>query len=127
MSPVNANSGPAQDGILRLLVLDAICDDYENIDQVIRPRVAADCAKLAIPLDRTRLVETLSQLVADGLAKAYRLSPTSPVVEFSAMPPGDPDGRDNGTYFYITPAGHDFHNSAEDWPFDEEGASNFNH
>jgi hypothetical protein len=28
------------------MVLNAICDDFENIDQIILPVVARDCAKL---------------------------------------------------------------------------------
>ena len=31
--------------LVRLLFLGEICDDYENVDQIILPRVAKDAAK----------------------------------------------------------------------------------
>ena len=56
------------------MVLDSICDDYENVDQVILRDVAKNCSKLGFTVERTDVVEALSQLIEDGLAKAYLLS-----------------------------------------------------
>ena len=83
-----------------------MCDDFENIDQIILPVVARQCAKLGFAVERTEIVTAVSDLVMDGLVKAYDLS-----------------GGEEGfkTYFYPTKKGIDFHLSDGTWwPFDEE-------
>src|SRR6185369_3421030 len=104
--------------IVRRLVLDAICDDYENIDQVILAHVAKYGVKLGWSVERLEIVGALTGLVEDGLAKAYRLSESAAAL--TAMPPVDVIEEDFQTYFYITKAGMALHQSDEGWPFDED-------
>ena len=82
--------------LIRRMVLNSICDDYENIDQVILRDVAQDAVKLGFTVERSEIVDALAGLIEDGLAKA--------------------------TYFYITKKGMDLHLSDDTWwPFDDEG------
>ncbi|HLM97960.1 MAG TPA: hypothetical protein VK335_01675 [Bryobacteraceae bacterium] len=109
--------------LVRRLVLNAICDDYENVDQVILRDVAQDGAKLGLTLERSDVVEALASLVRDGLAKAYLLSAFAPYsTELQGMPPLDVVEEYFKTYFYITKEGMDLHLSDDSWwPFDEDG------
>jgi len=76
--------------LVRLMVLCEICDDYENVDQIILPHVAKDAAKCGLVIERSEIVHALSGLIQDGLAKAYRLSPFEPYsTELQGMPPLD--------------------------------------
>jgi len=108
--------------LIRLFVLDAICDDYENVDQVILRHVAGYCAKLGMAVYRSDVVKALHQLVESGMAKAYRLYSTEPFKEdLEGMPPLEVAETDFGTYFYITKKGMERHLSDDGWPFDEDG------
>ncbi|MGH9613264.1 MAG: hypothetical protein ACRD4P_09325 [Bryobacteraceae bacterium] len=108
--------------VIRRMVLDEICDDYENVDQVILRNVAKDCAKLGIAIERSDIVNALASLIEDGLAKAYLLSCMASAKEFDGMPPIDAVQENFETYFYITDKGMDLHQSdGLWWPFDEEG------
>ena len=92
--------------MIRLFVLDAICDDYENVDQVIIGHVAGYCAKLGMAVDRSDVVRALAELVEGGMAKAYLLSGTEPFKEdLEGMPPLDVVETHFQTYFYITKKG----------------------
>lgn len=92
-------------GIIRSLILDEICDDYENIDQTIFGNVSAASAHLGITVTRADVVETLRGLASDGLAKAYHLSPREPfVTELQHFPSCDIE-TDFRTYFFITQEG----------------------
>jgi hypothetical protein len=111
-----------QSDLIRMMVLNCICDDYENVDQIILPDVAKDCAKLGITVERSQILKALGELIADGLAKAYLLSPREPFSsELQGMPPLDIVEEDFKTYFYITKKGMDFHLSDDWWPFDDNG------
>jgi len=102
------------------LVLNSICDDYENVDQVILRDIAKDGAKLGLTPERSDVVAALASLVHDGLAKAYRLS--SKAQELQGMPPLDVVEKDFTTYFYITKKGMDLQLSDDSWwPFEEDG------
>jgi hypothetical protein len=108
--------------LIRRMVLNAICDDYENVDQVILRDVAKDCAKLGFTVERSEIVDALGKLVDDGLAKAYLLSSTQPHTELRGMPPLDAVEENFETYFYITKKGMDLHLSDDTWwPFDDQG------
>lgn len=106
------------------MVLDSMCDDFENIDQIILPTVARDCARLGLSIERDEIVKTVSELVRDGLAKAYDLSaynkdPFSG--ELSGMPPVDIIEEDFKTYFYVTKKGSELQTSDYSWsPFDDD-------
>ncbi len=107
--------------LVRMLVLNEICDDYENVDQIILPRVAEDAAKCGLLIERSEAVNALAGLVQNGLAKAYRLSPFEPYsTELQGMPPLDVIEQDFETYFWATKSGIDLQRShMTSWPFDE--------
>jgi hypothetical protein len=109
--------------LVRLLVLNEICDDYENVDQVILSHVSKLAAKCGLAIERSEIVEALAGLVQDGLAKAYTLSPHEPFsTELSGMPPLDVAEEYFETYFYVTKKGMDLQLSDDvSWLFDDEG------
>ncbi len=108
--------------LIQKMVLSEISDDYENVDQIILPVVARECAKLGIAVERSDVVGALAELVEDGLAKAYRLSSTTPAIALQGMPTLDIVEEYFETYFYITKQGLDQHLSDDTWwPFDDEG------
>jgi len=104
------------------MILNVMCDDYENVDQIILPMVAKDCAKLGFSVERAEIVMRLGELVAEGMAKAYLLSSWEPFsTELEGMRPVDVVEEDFKTDFYITKKGLDFHRSNDKWwPFDDE-------
>jgi hypothetical protein len=107
------------------LVLNTICDDFENVDQVILHEVARQATKCGLTIQRSDIVVALHGLVEAGLAKAYDLSASSADPfsgEIAGMPPLDGSEESFRTYFYITNKGMEFQ-EAEDawWPFDDEG------
>jgi len=109
--------------LVRLLVLKSIADDYENVDQVILREVADNLSKLGLVIERPEVVDALSRLVEDGLAKAYLLSAREPYsTELQGMPALDLVEEDFKTYFYVTQQGKDVLLSDRTvWPFDEDG------
>jgi hypothetical protein len=109
--------------LVRLLVLRQICDDYENVDQIILPRAAKDAAKCGLVIERSEIVNVLTRLIQDGLAKAYVLSPFEPFsTELQGMPALDVIEADFETYFYATKKGIDLRLSRwRSCPFDDEG------
>jgi hypothetical protein len=108
--------------LIRRMVLDTICDDYENVDQVIFRDVAKDAAKLGFTVERSDIVDALADLTKDGLAKAYLLSGTEQARELESMPSLEVVEVNFETYFYITKKGMDLHRSDDSWwPFDDEG------
>ena len=62
--------------VVRLLAMDAIRDDNENIDQIILAEVAEAGTRCGLIIERAEVVATLAGLVADGLAAARLLSST---------------------------------------------------
>ena len=103
------------------LILNSMCDDYENVDQVILRDVAETAARCGLKIERSEVVERLRSLVAAGLAKAYDLS-VDPSRELEGMPPLDVPEEDFRTYFYPTEKGMALHESDGSWwPLDENG------
>jgi hypothetical protein len=49
--------------LVRLLVLCEICDDYENVDQIIFPGVARDAARCGLVIERSEVVNALAGLI----------------------------------------------------------------
>lgn len=109
--------------LVRRLVLRSICDDFENVDQVILRGVAEDGTKCGLTIERSEIVVALAGLIEDGLAKAYLLSGRDPFSnEFPGMPPIDIPEENFKTYFYITKKGMGVHLSDDTWyPLDDEG------
>jgi len=109
---------------IRRLVLNAIRDDFESVDQVILPEVPQVGAKCGLAVHRSDVLEALRALVAGGLAKAYDLSATDRD-PFSGGIQGMPSlavpEKDFRTYFYVTKQGMDFHLADGTWyPLDDE-------
>jgi hypothetical protein len=109
--------------LIRRLVLNAICDGYQNVDQVILRNVSADGVMLGLAIARSDIVDALAGLIADGLAKAYLLSSREPhSTELQGMPSLDIVEENFTTYFCLTKKGMDLHLSDDTWwPFDDEG------
>jgi hypothetical protein len=110
--------------LIRRLVLDSICDDFENVDQVILRDVTRDGAKLGLTIGRSDVVTALTELIEYGLAKAYLLSGTvrDPFAgELPGMPALDVVEEYFATYFYITAKGMEFHRADDSWwPYDDD-------
>jgi hypothetical protein len=107
------------------LVLNSICDDFENVDQVILRDVAEVGTKCGLTINRAEVLNGLRVLVEAGLAKAYDLFPgiTDPFSgEIQGMPSLAVPEEDFRTYFYVTIQGMDFHLADDTWyPLDDEG------
>jgi hypothetical protein len=106
------------------LILNTMCDDLENVDQVILRHVAEVAAKCGLIVERPEAVESLRALVDAGLAKAYDLSTgsTDPFSgEIRGMPPLGTPEEDFTTYFHPTQTGMEFHESDGTWwPLDDD-------
>jgi hypothetical protein len=100
------------------MVLSEISDDYENVDRIIPPHLTKDCSKLGIAIERSEIVKALGELVGDGLASAYLLSP----IELRGMPALDVVEENFETWFYITRRGWiSTSPTTAGGPFDDEG------
>lgn len=104
------------------MVLSEISADFENVDQMILPNVAEQCAKLGFAAGRSHIIEALGALVENGLAKAYVLSSKEPAKELQGMPPMNVPEEHFVTYFYITTVGMEYLRS-ENKMVDAQGAS----
>ncbi len=109
--------------LIRLIVLNEICDDYENVDQRILPGAVKEGAECGLTIERSDVVSALAGLIEDGLAKAYLLSPREPyTTELQGIPSLDLIEEDFKTYFYITKKGMALHLSCDGpWPHLEQG------
>jgi len=110
--------------LIRRLVLNSICDDFENVDQFILREVTRDGRRFGLTIERSDIVDALKELIEDGSAKAYLLSPhMSPdpfTGELPGMPALDVEEEYFQTYFYTTKKGRDFHFADDSWwPFDD--------
>lgn len=107
------------------LVLNSICDDFENVDQVILRDVAEVGTKCGLTINRPDVVNGLQVLVEAGLAKAYDLFPgiADPFSgEIQGMPPLAVPEEHFRTFFHVTKQGMDFHLADGTWyPLDDEG------
>ena len=119
---MRSNGGMIRRELIRLLVLREICDDYENVDQIILPSIAREGAPHGFTIERSEVVEALRGLVSDGLAKAYILSSRLPhVTELDGMPEIGEVEENFTTYFWATQKGLDFHRADDTWwPFADE-------
>jgi hypothetical protein len=81
-------------------------NDSENVDQCIVRHVSEEGGKYGVKVERSDVVEALSGLIADGLAKAYVLSSREPhATELPGMPSLEIVEEVFETYFYITRKG----------------------
>lgn len=85
--------------LVRLIVLNSICDGYHNVDQCILSDAAKEGAACGLTIERPEVVETLASLIEDGLAEACLLSPTEPGQDIQGMPQLDVVEEFFETYF----------------------------
>ena len=89
--------------------VNSMCDDFENVDQMILRDVAGRATKCGLTIERFEVVQNLRALVEAGLVKAYDLAPGTrdPFSgELQGMPPLDAPEEYFRTYFYPNPEGH---------------------
>jgi hypothetical protein len=79
--------------------MDAIADDYEEISHISELVHKWASSELSVSHDEIR--KTLQQLIEEGLAKAYLLSPYNPPLEL----PGFDNSHAENLYFWLTDAG----------------------
>ena len=84
---------------VRALVLNELCDDYEEPEQILK-QVRCDAIDPVLSADELR--QALVSLVGTGLAKAYRSTATRNPPEEIAW------NGESGVYFYITELGRRF-------------------
>lgn len=110
--------------LVRTFVLDAIADDYENLEQITK-HVTSLSARCGITIESSEILQALGDLIAADLAKAYRLS-NETAEEFHGMPPSDQIGSPHlsttsDVYFWVTQEGRRLQLSdCADWPFDDD-------
>lgn len=68
LMPSDPVSAIGRSELVRLMVLNEICDDYENVDQIIFPHVTKQAAKCRLVIERSEIVKALAGLIQDGLA-----------------------------------------------------------
>jgi hypothetical protein len=103
--------------LIRLFVLAEISDDYEEIEH-ISENVTKRARACGMSSQAKDVQAALAELLELGLAKAYLLSCTDPVVEIQGVPPLDQFGE---YYFWITDKGQEAHASwRKEWPLDDE-------
>jgi hypothetical protein len=102
--------------LLRMFVLDAIADDYENLEQICAD-VSAMSTRCALLVQCSDVTKALVSLIASGLASPYKLRPTAEKVE------GIPATDALGSYYYwVTEKGREVQLSDyAGWPFGENG------
>ena len=113
-----------RDEFVQRLIVNSMCDDFENVDQVILRDVAEVAAKCGMTVERSEVVQNLRTLVEAGLVKAYDLAAATGdpfESELDVMPPLDVPEAYFRTYFYPTQKGMDWHKADRRWwPLDDD-------
>jgi len=102
---------------VRRLVLNEICDDYEDLE-MIGQWVFKDSARCGLTVTQGDIVKSLIDLIEAGMAKAYWFEPMAKEPsELKGPPPLDEIQK---FYFWATPQGIDLQVSDGNWwPFDD--------
>ncbi len=87
--------------ILQSLVITAMANDYEDFEMILHETLNWAPQK-GLTVAREEVIEALEQLIEDGYAQAWVLSPTSP----AEVVPYSRENLDN-LYFYVTPRGRE--------------------
>ena len=102
--------------LLRMFVLDAIADDYENLE-IICTDVSAMSTRCGLLIQCSDVTQALVSLIESGLASPYKLRPTAEKIE--GIPAIDAL-RDY--YYLVTEKGREVQLSDyAGWPFGENG------
>jgi len=95
---------------VRRAVLASICDDYENVDQVILREVAGEGVKRGVEVARAEIVNALAALVEEDWRRRMRSPVPHPFLsELEAMPVLDVIEEYYSTYFLATKRGIELH------------------
>lgn len=92
----------SRSALLRQSVIRAMADDYENLEQVVG-WATRSLSEQGLQASWEELIEVLRQVIDDGLARAYILSPEPPYstpVPFTLADSGN-------LWFYLTAEGID--------------------
>jgi hypothetical protein len=108
-----------RDELVRRFVLNEITDDYEE-PQHIYESIAKYSPGCGLYISMQEVTEGIADLIRAGLARAYRLTPTSrSAEEIEGVPTSD---QMSNLYFCATPKGMELQSSDPDWyPFDDSG------
>jgi hypothetical protein len=108
--------------LVRRLVLNEICDDYENLAVSIEMPVKEWGGRCGLFVEKEEIVQALKELVELGWAKAYRFVRSSgPPEEIDRFPTIEDMEDPYGAWFYRTAEGLKAQLAEWDpWPFDEE-------
>lgn len=113
-----ANRDMNRKELVNIFVLEAVADDYENVEQ-IHKEVTGLASRCGLTINVSEIEEAMTDLIKSDLVRAYRLSPRLPAEEINGVPV--PSIRSE-CYFWATPKGREFLASPSvPWPFDEEG------
>ena len=105
--------------LVRMFVLDAIADDFENLEEICKSVTNLGSA-CGLVVECSEVLQSLVDLIESGLAKAYRLSPVEPVVRIDGVPARDVMCY---LYFFVTDEGAALQRARYgDWPFDDDGS-----
>ncbi|MCU1328751.1 MAG: hypothetical protein JWN34_4121 [Bryobacterales bacterium] len=91
--------------LIRLIVLNEVCDDYENLDQTILANASSEARRHGFVVSRRDVVEALTALLHCSLIKAYRLAPQRAPEVLVEMPDLSVAEQNFTTYFFATPEG----------------------
>jgi hypothetical protein len=112
--------------LIRMLVLNSIADDYENLEQIAKDvtRMSTECG---VSVSTDEILNGLSDLIESNLATAYRFDRfRDRWIEFKSMPErseiGSPrETNINDAWFWVTERGKEMVIAhGPDWPFDDD-------
>ncbi len=102
-----------------ILALNAIADDYENLETISQD-VRQLGERCGLIFGHTEIEAAVLYLLEFGFAKAYRLSPYGPPDEVVGIPSL---AEITSLYFFRTEMGSELQlRPIEGWPFDEHGS-----
>jgi hypothetical protein len=106
--------------LVRMLVLNEICDDYENLAVSIEMPIKERGGRCGLYIEKEEIVEALTELFDLGWAKAYHLDGERTTV-FKTMPSLTEMEDFSGAWFYRTEEGLRAQlENWEPWPFDDD-------
>lgn len=85
---------------LKDCAMNAIADDYENLDHIVSWTTQLMDQK-GFTVSSAEIIGALSEVISEGRAQAYQLSPHPPHVSLAKFSATDADKL----WFYLTPAG----------------------
>jgi hypothetical protein len=108
--------------LIRRFVLNEICDDYEDIEQ-IEGLIHWEGPACGLTISHEEIIQSLRELIEFGYAKAWDLEPkryNTPPHEYPGMPAAQ-EIAELDVYFMATPEGKVAHETQPaDWPIDDD-------